>query len=366
MMPTAIRTYQSGGDVTPFYQPLPMTPGGTPALPVEPANQPAPGAAGQTTPAQPPPAAVRTTPIPGVTPGAPTQQGLPPDFDDRDLEASNTAEADAFKSVASHRGDHRFLSGSMPEPLKLEDHPEYKTIQEAQDLLNQMDPKTAKRMQPQLTRLQTRVQRETDNKNKSARGDFIRQETQALSKADAQGIDPLRIPDLDTHVGNGYSTVAKTFDQQIQQGSPPDRQRAEQRLVSSPLKTMEPDQQLSAARSILSLNKAQNMSPSDAARIVVQLGTPPPRGQKGDNGLTGRGAANYIPVTSDVLGNRILKTEMGHIRVDPDTYQQIKNARLKGYKASLDYQKKLDADRAEEQKPGAVSRAIDWGIEQLK
>lgn len=366
-MRTAIRTYQSGGLVDPQqdYVPYAETPQAqvpitTPPVttPVTPApQQPSPAAAGQQTPALPP-----TT----TTGQAIDTQPKQPEFDhDIDVQAWKENEDRAFnpKNVASHRGDNRYLAGEAPKAQKFDQsHPDWERLEQMRQLLPQIEKEdTSKTKSKYKTafamwdKQMKEAQRNIDNENKRASQDFYRIEKQEQNKADAKAFDTVNIANLDPMIDGGFAKQAGVLGE-AGKVNPQARQKSERLTAMSPLTTMKEHERRMAARNIIALNTERNFNADDASRIIMEIATPPPIGQKGPNGARGRAAANYVPYGVDVVGNYIIQTSAGKIRVHPETFKMLKNAKDDGYNRGLKYEDDLAKRRADEAKDGWFTR----------
>lgn len=303
-----------------------------------------------------------TGPMPGAQPYRPTaiqttpQAQAQPDFLDDEDEPMVTAQREAAQGqVASHLGNFRDL---IKAPTKsIEEHPRFAEYQEAAELFKQMDPKTQRSKRGQLQTMYSRLKSEIDAENKRASSAYTAEQRKALSQADAQGASVTQIPDVDAQIN--FEDIEKQYQTELAKGSPKERQAVERLRVTTPLATAPKPQLLMWARQVQAMNKQLNLSMPDAFQVVLQMGTPPPRGDRGYNGARGRFAANYKHYRTDVLGNPVVETEIGRLRIPTDTLTQIEQARIKGYNEGLLYDKKLQDQRAEEAKPGFVTRAIE-------
>jgi hypothetical protein len=127
---------------------------------------------------------------------------------------------------------------------------------------------------------------------------------------------------------------------------------------------MPDNERAEAARQLLALN--DRLSPATAAQLVVTLGTPPMRGTKGVNELTGRAAANYTLGPKDPVGNFTVITPRGTYRVDPDTFAALKVSRNKGYDTMVGLHNDYITAKRREEKPGWVARQTDAAIDAVR
>lgn len=353
-MRTAIKTYQSGGVVEPDQPPSMLFP---PLQGVTPEVTPAPV---PDTIQQPPSTAIQTAPpFPQPRPEAPAEIDH-----DADMPQWQATEAAAFKpvNIASHRGDNRFIGGEKPTGMELQDHPEYPKFEEMKQVASKIaDRRSYNAAHSDLKAMETRLRRETDRQNAAEQKAFFGKERSELQKADATSIRLKEMPEIDQQIDTSISNLQKTQQANLS-AAPQLRQKSEQYLKVSPLATMGEEQRRAAIRRIAALNAERQMSIPQATGVLFDLATPvdPNSPTPPINGLKGRAAADYKPRFVDVIGNRLIETRGGMVRVDPDTYKAITNARNAGYNAMLKHQKELAAKRADQDKPGPVGQAFDW------
>jgi hypothetical protein len=344
----AIRTYQAGGAVDPqqlldqrFAQQQEAIP-----IPTPPAG-PSPVAAA--------PAPAPPTPAPAIQTQQPT---LPPPIytaptdDDDQYDRAQQDETKAFDpgNVYSHRGDFRSLAKSTTR----EENPEWSKYQEAEAIYNKYNgqPKIQKQLKPQLNAMLARI----NNDTKAANTQVVRQQQSELSRADEQRLNSQQMEGIQGTVKSTLDAQTAAVKKAIDSGTPQDVIDNTLNQKASPLGTMKPEIANRLSRNLVALNHL--MSPDDGVRTLLAIGTPP-RG-KGINGYSGRAAANYQPYGVDVLGNRILKTSQGFVRISPDDYDMLSKARQQGYKELTKYSDELQKQRAENAKPDMMRRAIDW------
>jgi len=361
MARTAIRTYQEGGYVNPYLAGLP----GQAPLPDVPPPQPQPPeVTGQVTPQQAPAGAGGQAPPPAAPPPPPSTaiqtQPQQPEFDhDKDWDASENDESQKLSILRSHRGDNAFISG-IPAPLDPKQNPEWQKAEEVNALIPKM---TNKKMitdsQKYVKSTTDRILRETQHQNDAAIREFHNKEKAELSRADAVPLDTSKQGAVHTEAKGIFDQEALRYDENAKNGKTvQDQQEAEERKRASPIVTLaKPGQREQIVRRLVQLNR-DILSGEDGARLLMEIATPPRAGQKGQNGYTGRGAANYGYGGKDAVGNVGLVTSMGYIRVPKDVYQTIKNARIEGYNNALKYRTDLQKQREEEAKPGWWSRNV--------
>jgi hypothetical protein len=350
-------------------EPLPVTTAVTPV-----SDQPAPGSAGVTPPTTPPPPtpppptpaqAIEPRPAPPGLTGSGRPIGAPPqeaDFERQAEQHLEEAEKQAFAQVRSHRGDDDYWTGQKPKGQTVQDHPEFAKLQELVDIFPQIrDRKNQIEAYKYIDSMTKRLQRETERNNTNSHKEFLAKEKSELAKADGKSFQLLQIPQIDQLITDGITKGYSVANEKIASGTAADRLAAEESLQAAPITTFgkNQDQFINIIKDILSKNATLNLSPDAAAKLAIRLATPP-LNNKGLNGHSGRAAANYIPKSVDVLGNRVIETEYGNIRISPKSYESIKEARQLGYNNVMSYRKDLQGKRDAEARPGLVARGIDY------
>lgn len=367
-MRTAIRTYQSGGqilddryfpreqgDVTgpvtsspqtvqPMSPPPPPPPQQMPSGTQIDANAPPPPFVQPQ--AGPPPTAIQTAP----------QMGTEFEDHDVDLPRKTEMETQAWKNTRSHRGG-RDIVNDAPEPVKIEDNALWPDYQRALQIFNTWDAKTQKAKRGQLDTMYRRMENETNRVNKQAQSSFTAKHKEALQKADEERVNQLKIPELNGLIDDGLLKQADPYDKVIKSGSTQDAEQAALRRKMSPLDSMTNTEQKYVIRQIMGLNR--DLDADQASQVLVLIGSSPEYGKPGINGLKGRAATNYKADSSDAIGNRqITVPTFGTVRISPEMLNLVEKRRLQGYDAGLKFKQEAAAKRAEAAKPDWFTRNV--------
>lgn len=377
-MRTAIKTYQTAGEVEYDDQGRPfMRPPVTPEVTQERPQQPSPGAAGQATPATPPPPTPTPTPAPpaAITTGPTLVRTVPEEpMTDPDEHRNIWLKREQIRfedpetaKVISHRGDHRPLEDDVsPDQYGVQFHPEYPNYREGLELVDKYtrtNPKLAASMNKQLDAMRRRMSqdqmlkyRAQHEKVKSAAANELR------AGFDARPLPPAQEEKLDESIKTSLSNYDATMFGPKNPAivTPQDRHEANEQKAVSPMMTLPIDKQNAIIRNLIYFNR-DAISTEDAVRIMMKLGSPVKPGAPAANGLRGRYAARFEPYGIDAVGNRSVKLEDGSVvRMSPQVYKLLGDARLKGYDAGTKFRTELQKQRDEEKKPGPLGKTLDY------
>jgi hypothetical protein len=329
--------FQAGGSMLfpgapdPTLQGPPPEP--TPTPPIAPAPAPAP-------PQQPAPA-LNTSPF---------LQGSEPQADTSEADLANAQKQDQDlydKQEVSHRGDSRFLTRqpAIPTRADIEADPEYQKLQQAQDYINQhsagQKPADISRAQNMINAKIKAVGMRFKNDFTAKQQDWRRQETDQLKNIEG---DKLTGTALDDELGR--IEQARTDATTAQAKDP-----YAQKISAYNPEIMNADQFGDAALRVAQLN---NLPTKRATQVISHLALPVGTGDRAFNGRTGAAAAYYKVAGRDVIGNYVLQTDNGPVRVPPAQFRQIEAARSRAYKAAQAYAKEASKPK----QPGGVGGFI--------
>jgi len=371
-MRTAIKTYQTAGEVQYDDQGRPfMPPPVTPEVTQERPQQPSSGAAGQTTPAAPPPAAIQTGPT--LVRTVPPEPLTDPD---QDFPVWQNREAKYFDDpdtaiVRSHRGDNRPLASEISrDQYAIEYHKDYPDYAEGVELVKKFastNPKLAEKWAKQLDKKYTRMAHDQEIRFRD-----LHEKAKGANAAELKTIDvrPLNPDQEDKLNANNIQTSLGTYDQATfgpknpAITTPQARHDADEQKAASPLTTLSADKLSNAIRNVVYLNR-DKVGVDDAVRLVMKLGSPVKPGAPAANGLRGKAAANFDLYGVDAIGNRFVRLEGTPgkpdgqvIRINKDVYDMLSKARSQGYDSVLKFRSKLQEQRDEESKPGLIGRGL--------
>ena len=309
-------------------------------------------------PAQPPPAGQQAP----AAPPTPEQQAAIDADEMQQQKAADLEEEQQAKILRSHHGNYEILG----EGTTAEQHPEYAKLEQAQRLLAQASKGARQQYKPLVDGLKAKI-----NADVKAQNDKIKQAQKVEAiQADAKYEDVAKRDRTYDTVGTVVEKLGGDFTTKAQDRDPKIAQSADFTVKVSPLSTMslahkdgtvtyEPLR--NAATSIATLNGG---IPVDrAVNAVLTMATPYGFDDKtgkplaGVNGKTGPGARSYQVIGRDVRDNYIVTLDGGrtHLRIDPDTMGQIRQAQTMGWKAA----KKWQADRIEAaNKPDLITRVM--------
>lgn len=344
----------------------------------------APPGNGQPTPATPPPLgqseaqkwgtepALDTGPPPVPQQGPVTQE---PIDDAREFDINKQSEIDAFSKNKLSVIDYKPLPDAFPR----EQHPEWGKLQTSKEMLSQIaDPKEAKALEPMVRRMEMRINRDVEQRNRQLT--TTRREQLARDDAPYQSVEARdkTASAMAAHVGTAVNdTIAN-----LGSNDPPTQRLADYNLTVSPLTTMsrpkpgtdpkaKPDATnrdygplRDAATSLATHNRSLPDGES-AVRYAIKLGTPgggtDDKGKPipGHNGRFGAGATNYKVIGRDDLDNVLVEMDDGkRLRVPGDTFRTLTTARQQGAQRARQW----ELDYKKSQEPGMLRRAMNWGL----
>jgi hypothetical protein len=302
---------------------------------------------------------------PALDTGKPPTPGVKPPDDVNDFEelkAADLEEEARYKELRSHRGNYDLLKDTVDPKA----HPLYPKLERAQQLFNGMTKQEQARWKPQIQSLGRQIMAETKAQNDKVKAEL---KVQAI-QADAPYEDTTKRERTGTTIGTHIDEVAGDNKAKAEDRDPKIAAQGEFNIVVSPLTTMSNKKRdgtvsyeplRDAATAIATLNG--RMQPDVAVKHVMSMATPygwdPETGKAltGFNGKRGAGARTYQVIGRDIRDNYLVVTKDGtHLRVDPDTMAQIRQAHSLGYKAG---QKWMADRKAKADQPDWLTRQLN-------
>jgi hypothetical protein len=153
-----------------------------------------------------------------------------------------------------------------------------------------------------------------------------------------------------------------------------EKQQADYNIKTSPVTHLQPTAKRSITTKLQMLNPS--FEASDAAAIMNILGSAVGTDEQGKwktgvNGRRGAGAAKFKPFGRDIDNNFIVELptsndpnnpNMQKIIVDPTSMALLEEARLKAYRAAVEWEKANKAAIAKAQEKGPFTRALEMFI----
>lgn len=314
-------------------------------------------------------------PTPGYDPSkAPPSQAQVDDAREWDL--NKEQEINAYATNRLSTTDYR----PLPDAVTPQQHPDWQNLQIAKERLAQQDPRTIKRLTPQLNKWEADINAQT----KAANSKAMAERRVKLQHEDApyQSVEQRqKTADVVSQaVGKEVDAIGANVNSRDQASA----RQADYNLAVSPVTTMsrplpgaEKDKPNSTNRDYTLLRDAatdiavhnRHLPDANAAvRYVIKLGTPAggtdEKGNQGQgfNGRYGAGATYYKVIGRDDLDNVLVQFDDGmRLRVPGYTYRQTMLARQQGMQRGRaweeNYKKSQEDDWGQRIKQG-----IDWGL----
>ena len=286
------------------------------------------------------------TPPPAPTPEQVKQQTAAEAADDMEQQkAADLEEEQQYKTLRSHHGNYDILKDNVT----ADSHPDTPKLQRALELYSKLgkgDP-AIKQYKPLIDGLKAKINTETKAQNDKVNA---ARKVEA-AQADAKYEDVNQRERTYGTIGTIVDTVAGDYGDRAKDRDPKVAQASDFTVKTSPLTTMSIKKRdgtvsyeplRNAATSIATLNG--RMPPDAAVNHVLSMASPLGFDDKGKpltgvNGKTGAGATTYQVIGRDVRDNYLVVTNDGtHLRVDPDTMAQVRQARQMGWRAAKQWQ----------------------------
>jgi hypothetical protein len=300
-------------------------------------------------PVQPPPPAAAPAPL-----------ALPSDNDDmQQQQAADLEEQQQYGTLRSHHGNYEILKDSVTS----QSHPNFSKYERGLEIYATMDKQSRARWKPLLDNMKATIQNDTKTQNAKIK-DQLRVEA---AQADAKYEDVNQRTRTGDTISGFVDDTASNITDAAKDRDPKVAQENSFTLQTSPLSTMSAKRRdgtmnyepiRNAATSIATLNGG--MAPDLAVKTVLSLASPigfddTGKPLPGKNGKTGAGATSYQVIGRDIRDNYLVVTHDGtHVRVSPETMDQLRQARQAGYRVA----KKLQLEHSKATtEPDMLTRA---------
>ena len=305
------------------------------------------------------PGALQTGAPPAVTPGV-TPQAKPAFDDDGQYQQAEQIEEDTYRNnVLDATGRKPLLGG-----ITRETHPEYAKLQEAMEIYKEIkNPKEASYFQPRLRALERKIQTDIGAQERKVR----QERTDQLHQIDGPRETPKARAETAALMSTEIDNFVAPLQQTAQSRNPAKARQADFDIQTSPLTTMSkkgPDGTVSyepLRNAVTAIATYNGKVPNEmAVQYALTIGSPVGTDEKGEpivgrNGVKGKGVTNYKVLGQDARGNYLLEMpDTNVLRLDPLTFNNLRKARVAGYKNASDWENK----RKEADKPGLLTRTI--------